>query len=112
MSAELTEEEMRRALFGLGSVKAGQDASVGVVSTPATPATNPTPSSGPRPKSRPLTPKLRVTMNVTKTFEGLVEVFVYEADTLSTLVAEQEAKKAAKKKRFQYFEIVSIEPTA
>jgi hypothetical protein len=38
-------------------------------------------------------------------------MFVYEGDTLSTLTAEIEAKAAAKKKKFKYFEVVSVKPT-
>jgi hypothetical protein len=39
-----------------------------------------------------------------------VEVFTYDASTLSTIVAEMDAKKAAKLKKFKYFEVVSIKP--
>ncbi|WP_426112018.1 hypothetical protein [Pseudomonas sp. DSP3-2-2] len=59
--------------------------------------------------SKPLSPRLRVTLQVTKTFEGPIEAFVYDANTLSTLVAEAEAKAAAKQKKFRYFEVISIE---
>jgi len=65
-----------------------------------------------RPKHRsaakPLSPKLRVTLHVAKEFEGVAEVFVYDANTLSTLVAEQDAKSEAKKNKFRYFDVVSI----
>jgi len=53
---------------------------------------------------------LRVTLRVTKIYEGPEEVFVYDANTLSSLVAEGEAKAAAKKKKFRYFQVISIEP--
>lgn len=52
--------------------------------------------------------RLRVTLRATRTFEGEEEIFTYDANTLSSLVAEQEAKGAAKKKRYKYFEVVSI----
>jgi len=51
-----------------------------------------------------------VTLHVTKDFEGDVSVFIYDANTLSTLIAEQEAKKEAKKKKFKYFDVVSVKP--
>lgn len=105
MSTNLTEEEMCQALFGsLSKAAATQD--------PA-----PVPSAGkarPNPKrsigGKALSPKLRVVLHVTKEFEGKVEVFTHDANTLSTLVAEQEAKAAARKKRFKYFEVVSVKP--
>jgi hypothetical protein len=58
-------------------------------------------------KSRSSSPKVRVTLHVTKGFEGDVEVFI-ESSTLSTLLAEQEAKQAAKKKKFKYIEVISV----
>lgn len=105
MSNTLTEEEMRRALFG--------------ASDPAQPITEPKailqppvarPLAPKKASSRPTSPKLRVTLHVTREFEGEGEVFTYDASTLSTLVAEQEAKNAAKKKKFRYYEVVSINP--
>ena len=86
MSVELNEEDMRLALFG--SPKQ---------SDPVVLA-KPQPSPTPRLNSKPLSPKLRVTLHVTKDFEGDVSVFIYDANTLSTLIAEQEAKKEAKKR--------------
>ena len=50
----------------------------------------------------------RNVLHVTKEFEGDVEAFIYDANTLSTLVAEQEAKNEARKKKFRYFEVLSI----
>ncbi len=49
-------------------------------------------------------------LHATKVFEGEIEELVYDANTLSTFTAEQEAKAAAKKKKFRYFEVVSIKP--
>lgn len=54
--------------------------------------------------------KVRWVLLVTKDIEGDVEVFIYDANTLSTLVAEQEAKNEAKKKKFRYFDVVSVKP--
>lgn len=62
-----------------------------------------------RPKARGHSSKLRVTLHVSKEFEGDVEVFSYDANTLSTIVAEQEAKSEAKKKKFKYFDVISID---
>lgn len=107
MSTELSEEEMRQALFGSSNQ-----------SDPQSPPNRlepvvlakPQPSPKPRSVAKPLSPKLRVTLHVTKNFEGDVEVFIYDANTLSTFVAEQEAKNEAKKKKFKYFDVVSIKP--
>lgn len=89
------EEEMRRALFG----SVGEPA-------PVPPLTER--SVQPKPKAKSLSPKIKVTLKVSKVFEGATELFVYEADTLSTLTAEIDAKAAARKNKFKYFEVVSV----
>jgi len=101
MSNELSEEEMRLALFGPSSP-----------STDPVPAFVPPPAPTPKPRrvAKALSPKLRVTLRATKQFGGDVEVLTYDANTLSTFTAEQEAKAEAKKKKFRYFELVSIKP--
>lgn len=103
MSDILTEEEMRKALFGsvIPSPNVSIERSPEPASMPALPKRAST--------SKRLSPKLRVTLHVTKTYEGPQEAFVDDANTLSTLVAEAEAKAAAKKKKFRYFELVSVE---
>lgn len=93
MSEDLSEEETRLALFGPAD-NAIQAPPVTAKST----AVMPKPSPMYRPKARAHSPRLRVTLHVSKEFEGNVEVFSYDANTLSTLVAEQEAKSAAKNK--------------
>ncbi len=101
MTMNLTEEEMRQALFGLA---------------PSTPdavnevhAVKPAVHAPVKPFLRkPSSPRLRVTLKVTKTYEGEEEMFSYDANTLSSLIAEQEARSAAKKQRYKYFELVSI----
>ena len=109
MNPELTEEDMRRALFG--SIE---------VSAPATAveAPEPTPESVVEAPAKPLvkkkaanafTPKLRVILRVGNDFEGHTQEMTHEADTLSTLLAEQEATKLARKK-FRYVEVVSVRP--
>lgn len=55
------------------------------------------------------TPRLCVTLRVGNEFEGKTFELVHEADTLSTLQAELEATKAARKK-FRYVEVVSVKP--
>ncbi|QXI26367.1 hypothetical protein [Pseudomonas vanderleydeniana] len=116
MSQELSEEEMRLALFG-PSTPVAKPIPAPAPEIEFTPTPPPVPASAPtaapkrRPMSKPLSPKLRVTLHATKEFEGQVEVLTYDANTLSTFTAEQEAKAEAKKKKFRYFEVVSIEST-
>ena len=57
--------------------------------------------------SKGFTPTLRVTLRVGNEFEGQMHEMVHEADTLSSLVAEQEATKTARKK-FKFVEVVSV----
>jgi hypothetical protein len=109
MSTTLTEDEMRQALFGSAAPQKVSDVDKAEIAKPVV-REQVTTSTAPRRRAtgRVCSSKLRVTLHVTKEFEGPVEVFVYDADTLSTLMAEQEAKSAAKKKKFKYFEVVSI----
>ncbi|MNR34941.1 hypothetical protein D3C85_1527520 [compost metagenome] len=55
------------------------------------------------------TPRLKVTLRVGNEFEGKRHEMIHEADTLSTLLAEQEATKLARKK-FRFVEVVSVNP--
>ncbi len=57
--------------------------------------------------SKAFAPRLKVIFRVSNEFEGKTFEIVHEADTLSTLLAEQEATKAATKK-FRYVEVVSV----
>lgn len=98
------EEEMRRALFGDAQTHTKQSpalegAGIGV---PAT-------AQGKRRASKAFAPRLRVIMHVGNDFEGETYELVHEASTLSTLLAEQEAVKAARKK-YRYVEVVSVRP--
>ncbi|WP_024692393.1 hypothetical protein [Pseudomonas syringae] len=116
MSDALTEQEMRTALFGPATVSPAE-APAPQQSVEAPPGLAPNPQAGVR-NAKPRTVakavgsrgRLRVTLHVTKDFEGAVEVFTHDADTLSTLLAEQEARAAVKKRKFRYFELVSIVP--
>lgn len=107
MNQELTEEEMRRALFGSAEV-----------CTRILPPTvqEPVPEAVTLPVSKPLvkkkaakafTPRLKVTLRVGNEYEGQTLEMIHEADTLSTLLAEQEATKAARKK-YRYVEVISV----
>ena len=107
MSSDLTEEEMRRALFGATEPE----------EVPAAPTPQPAPEvvftkpvSTPSPKkkaAKSFTPRLRVTLRVGNEFEGKMHELIHEADTLSSLLAEHEAVKAAKKK-YKYVEVASV----
>jgi hypothetical protein len=116
MTENLTEEEMRLALFGPAPTPtpapapAQEEKPAPAVESAPAPATAKPASAKPRPISKALSPKLRVILHVTKEYEGAVEVFSYDANTLSSFVAEQEAKAEAKKKKFKYFELVSVSP--
>jgi hypothetical protein len=51
---------------------------------------------------------LKGTLRVGNEFEWKTELFIHEAHTLSTLQAELDAIKAARKK-FKYVDLVSVE---
>ncbi|MFK3822182.1 hypothetical protein ACI2KL_08190 [Pseudomonas yamanorum] len=106
MNKKWTEEEMRQALFGNAEI------SVPVRIAPVEeiqPDVSAVPVSKVTKKKVPkaFTPRLLVTLRVSNEFEGKTFEIAHEADTLSTLLATQEATKAAKKK-FRYVEVVSV----
>lgn len=108
MSTNLTEAEMRKALFGSSDTSAHS----GAVEEPEIlPDAMSVPPPAPSKKKRvnAFTPRLRVVLQVGNEFEGATQEFVYEADTLSTLLAEQEAVRSARKK-FKYVDVISIKP--
>ncbi|KPX76739.1 hypothetical protein ALQ34_00313 [Pseudomonas syringae pv. maculicola] len=107
MNTDLSEEEMRHALFG-------SPVPVSQVSAPAaptlTPNIEPAQPLKPQPKkkaAKAFTPRLCVTMQVGNEFEGKTFELIHEADILSTLLAEQDAVKAARKK-YRYVEVISV----
>lgn len=107
MTHDLTEEEMRRALFGnaepapqVAAAPTPEPAPEVVFVKPAVPAAK-------KKAAKAFTPRLRVTLRVGNEFEGKTFELIHEADTLSKLLAEQEAVKAARKK-FRYVEVVSV----
>ncbi|OCR25162.1 hypothetical protein AFK24_10320 [Pseudomonas syringae] len=121
MSMGLTEEDMRRAL-GLDEPAKPAEQPEPVIEFDLEPTVAPEPEpefiiappeaevkpEAVRPKAKRVSPALRVTMRCTKVFEGEETMFVYDAKTLSTFDAEQEAKKAAAKEKFKYFEVISV----
>ncbi|SAM32947.1 hypothetical protein [Pseudomonas sp. 1 R 17] len=106
MNKEWTEEEMRKALFGNAIVTAPMSAAPVEEIQPDVAAV---PVSKVPKKKVPnaFTPRILVTLRVSNEFEGKTLEVVHEADTLSTLLAEQEATKAARKK-FRYVEVISV----
>jgi hypothetical protein len=85
MSKELRKEEMRQALFGPSGASLSQ-----VIPVKSDELAS---EVKPRPMTKPLSPKLRVTLHVSKEFEGAVEVFVY--DTKSGVKAICRQSRAA-----------------
>lgn len=102
MIEKLMEEEMRRALFGNAEVPTPVN-TPNVQELPVPPAKAATKKR----VSKAFTPRLRVILRVGNEFEGETYEIAHEADTLSTLVAAQEATRVAKKK-FRYVEVISI----
>lgn len=109
MNSNLTEEEMRSALFGEPEPEPLALAFAGPVQelVPELVAAPPVKAVKKVGVSKCFTPRLKVTMRVGNEFEGKMLVIMHEADTLSSLVAEQEATKAARKK-FRFMEVVSV----
>lgn len=84
MTVNLTEAEMRQALFGNS-----RSAPSAVNEAPAVKSTLQAPfKPSPRKSS---SPRLRVTLKVAKIYEGGGGIFTFDANTLSSIVAEQEA---------------------
>ena len=108
MNSELTEEEMRRALFGTDEPEVQVSTPPVQESAPKVLLTEPVaPPTVKKAVTKAFTPRLRVTLRVGNEFEGKMHELIHEADTLSSLLAEQEAVKAARKK-YKYVEVVSV----
>lgn len=107
MSTELTEEEMRRALFGEPQATALAIDTHAQDTAPELVIEEPTKVVKKKKLSNTFTPRLRVTLRVGNEFEGKMQEIVHEADTLSSLVAEQDATRIAKKK-FRFVEVISV----
>ncbi|MNI31307.1 hypothetical protein D3C73_851850 [compost metagenome] len=109
MIEKLTEEEMRQALFG-DSEPLAQAPALPMQDTNSDIATPQSANAVEKKKIvKAFTPRLKVTLRVGNEFEGKMHEMVHEADTLSTLLAEQEATKVARKK-FRFVEVVSVKP--
>lgn len=99
---------MREALFGARGSAVHSVAPLAplaqpnVVEPPSKPAAK-------RKATKNFVPKLIVTLRVGNEFEGTTELFTHQADTLSTLQAELDAMKEARKK-YKYIDLVSVEP--
>ncbi|MFH0022915.1 hypothetical protein ACFZAC_15080 [Pseudomonas fluorescens] len=106
MNKDWSEEEMRQALFGNARISAPVN-SKPLHEVKADAIAAPLAKAAKKKTSKPFTPRLRVTLRVSNEFEGKTYELVHEADTLSTLLAEQEATKAARKK-YRYVEVVSV----
>ena len=107
MNTELTEEEMRRALFGQAGPPVSVPTTHQQVIVPEVVLVEPIKATKKK-VSKGFTPRLKVTLRVSNDFEGKAFEIVHEADTLSTLLAEQEATKIARKK-FRYVEVISVQ---
>lgn len=108
MSADLTEEEMRRALFGTAQPEHQLRAAPVQKPVPDVVFTKPVVAPAAKKKmAKAFTPRLKVTLRVGNEFEGKMYELIHEADTLSSLLAEQEAVKTARKK-YRYVEVVSV----
>ena len=108
MSSDLTEEEMRHALFGTPQPE--EQVSTSLVPEPVEEVVLAKPLVAPaatKKVAKAFTPRLKVTLRVGNEFEGKMHEFIHHADTLSSLLAEQEAVKAARKK-YKYVEVVSV----
>lgn len=103
----MTEEEMRHALFG--SKGAVEPAMIPPIQPHAVVVVPSIAANKRNEKAKSFTPKLKVTLRVGNEFEGETELFIYEADTLSTLQAEMDAMKVARK-RYRFIELVSVKP--
>lgn len=108
MNPDLTEEEMRRALFG--EAQPDVQVSAPLVEEPVEEVVITKLVVAPAAKkkaAKAFTPRLRVTLRVGNEFEGKMTELIHDAYTLSTLLAEQDAVKTARKK-YRYVEVVSV----
>lgn len=107
MNTGLTEEEMRRALFGSPAPAPQIAAPTAPLPTPGIAPAQPAKPQPKKKAAKVFTSWLQVTMQVSNEFEGKTFELIHEADTLSTLLAEQEAVKVARSK-YRYVEVISV----
>jgi hypothetical protein len=108
MNPDLTEEEMRRALFGDAELAPQVVAAPIPEPVPEEIFVKPAAPTAKKHAVKAFIPRVRVTLRVGNEFEGKTFEQIRESDTLSRLLAEQEAVKAARKK-YRYVEVVSID---
>lgn len=110
MTTQLSEEEMREALFGPSDATPTPPPSEEPPIDPVPVAPEPPPPLAKLAKvARSTGRKLRVTLEVSNEYEGETFVVHYDASTLSQIVAEMDAKKSFKKK-YKYITVVSVAP--
>ncbi|AUG07912.1 hypothetical protein [Pseudomonas sp. S09G 359] len=107
MNPDLTEAEMRRALFGDTEPLPNVAVPPEQEPVPEVGFVKPSPPAAKKNAAKAFTPRLQVTLRVGNEFEGKTFELIHEADTLSKLLAEQEAVKVARKK-YRYIEVVSV----
>lgn len=107
MNPDLTEEEMRRALFGDAVPSPKVAAPPEQESAPEAVFVKPAPPVAKKKSLKAFKPRLQVTLRVGNEFEGETSELIHEADTLSNLLAEQEAVKLARKK-YRYVQVLSV----
>lgn len=107
MNPDLTEAEMRRALFGDAEPLPNVAVPPEQEPVPEVVFVKPSPPVAKKKAAKAFIPRLQVTLRVGNEFEGKTFELIHEADTLSKLLAEQDAVKAARKK-YRCVEVVSI----
>jgi hypothetical protein len=107
MNPDLTEDEMRRGLFGDTEPSPRVAEPRKQKSVPEVVLVKAAPPVAKKKAAKAFTPRLQVTLRVGNEFEGKTFELTHESDTLSKLLAEQEAVKIARNK-FRYIEVVSV----
>ncbi|KQB55264.1 hypothetical protein AQS70_19035 [Pseudomonas endophytica] len=110
MSTGFTEDEMRIALGLDLPAETAPVATPAPLPAPVAPKITATLTPKPAPKTpvKRRGPVLRVTLHVSKVYDGEETLFVHDSKLLSRFDAEQEAKKALAKAGFKYFVLDSI----
>lgn len=107
MNPDLTEAEMRRALFGETEPLPNVAVPPEQEPVPELVFVKRSPPVAKKKAAKAFTPRLQVILRVGNEFEGKTFELIHEADTLSKLQAEVDALKAARKK-FRYVEVLSV----
>ncbi|WP_323160449.1 hypothetical protein [Pseudomonas fluorescens] len=107
MTSDLSEEVTRRALFGVAERATLVTPSLVPEATAELVFEKPKASLQTKKVEKAFIPRLQVTLMVGNEYEGKMFELIHQADTLSKLLAEQQAVKAARKK-FRYVEVVEV----